>query len=222
MVAVRERLEYEVSYWDHRARQLEQQETAGHTPKLNSARARVRAEELTERLARRTLELEQERQISSLPPIVIGGAIVVPQGLIDQLDGIVPTGPNQAERARIEMSALAAVLVEERRLGFEPVDVSEEKCGYDILSRDHKTGRLRFIAVKGRAREASTVSVSKNEILSCLNKPAESWLALVLVDGQTIESPQYVPTPFTREDDFGVTAVHYAIGELLAQVTRPD
>lgn len=222
MVAVRQRLEYEVSYWDHRARQLEQQETAGHTPKLNSARARARAEELTERLARRTLELEQERQLSSLPPIVVGGAIVVPQGLIDQLDGIVPSGPSQGERVRIEMAAMATVSDEERRRGFEPVDVSAEKCGYHILSRDNRTGRLRFIVVKGRARDESTVAVSKNETLSCLNKPAESWLALVLVDGQTVDRPVYVPRPFTQGVDFGATSVNYAIDQLLVRATQLD
>ena len=222
MAAVRERLGYEISYWDNRARQLEQQETAGHTPKLNSARARARAEELTERLARRTLELEQERQLSSLPPVVIGGAIVVPQGLIDRLDGVVPAGPSPTERARIEMAAMAAVLEQEVGFGFEPVDVSADKCGYDVLSRIPGTGRLRFIEVKGRAREASTVTVSKNEILSCLNKPSDSWLALVLVDGESVDRPRYVMTPFTREVDFGVTSVNYAVDELLDRATPLD
>ena len=62
-------------------------------------------------------------------------------------------------------------MVAERQLGFEPRDVSDEKCGYDIESRIPGDGKLRFIEVKGRTVDADTVTVSRNEILTALNKP---------------------------------------------------
>ena len=52
----------------------------------------------------------------------------------------------------------------ERALGHEPRDVSAAKVGYDVESRDGRTGRLRFIEVKGRAGDAETVTVTHQEI----------------------------------------------------------
>ena len=72
----------------------------------------------------------------------------------------------------------------ERRLGFLPKDVSDEKRGYDLESSIPGTGRLRFIEVKGRAAGAKTVTVTKNEILTALNKPDEFILAIVEYDGR--------------------------------------
>ena len=62
----------------------------------------------------------------------------------------------------------------EKQLGFIPRDVAADKCGYDVES--HSSGgdeRLRFIEVKGRAKGATTVTVTKNEILTGLNKPEQ-------------------------------------------------
>src|SRR6185437_7731944 len=85
--AVRERLLSEINHWDHRAAQIRLQEEAGKTPKLNSARARQRADDLQARLNRRMEELEQDRQLSALPPVVVGAALVIPVGLLAQLRG---------------------------------------------------------------------------------------------------------------------------------------
>ena len=66
-----------------------------------------------------------------------------------------------------------------------PTDREFEKLGYDIESRVPKTGKLRFIEVKGRAAGASTVTVTRNEILYSLNKPEDFILGIVefQVDG---------------------------------------
>ena len=66
-----------------------------------------------------------------------------------------------------------------RQLGFEPTDRELEKLSYDIESRDPRTGRLRFIEVKGRASGADTITVTRNEILYSLNKPEDFILAIV-------------------------------------------
>jgi hypothetical protein len=53
--------------------------------KINSGKARQRADELQARLQRRMVELELERQISPLPPVAIGGSLVIPIGLLRKL-----------------------------------------------------------------------------------------------------------------------------------------
>jgi hypothetical protein len=102
-------------------------------------------------------------------------------------------------------------------LGFVPRDVSDQKCGYDVESQVPATGALRFIEVKGRAAGAETVTLTKNEILTALNKPDEFILAVVEVDGDAAAPPRYIVQPFTREPDFGVTSVTYSLSELLAR-----
>src|ERR1035437_2423774 len=72
--------EFEINYWDGRAWKLAQQEAAGKQVKLPSFQARRRADDLRDRLRSRNRELDLEAQIDALPPVVVGGAIVVPQG----------------------------------------------------------------------------------------------------------------------------------------------
>ena len=163
-------------------------------------------------------ELADERKLAPLAPVVFGGALVVPMGLLGELqesaNNTVPTFA--ADTRTSEMAAMRAVMEQERRLGFLPVDVSAEKCGYDIESRIPGSGRLRFIEVKGRAAGADTVIITKNEILTALNKPEDYILALVEVSGDAASSLRYVRKPFGREPDFGVTCVVYRIAELLS------
>ena len=107
-----------------------------------------------------------------------------------------------------------------RRLGFELLDVSKEKRGHDIESRIAGEGRLRFLESKGRVSGAGAVTVTRNEILTCLNKPDDYILAVVEVDGdQTRVS--YVRRPFQREPGFGVESVNYNLAELLARAEAP-
>lgn len=217
MAAVKERLTTEISYWDHRAEQLKQQELAGKVnAKINSGNARQRADELTMRLQRRMEDLQQERRISPLPPNAIGGALIVPAGLLARLGGGPTSPPHAKETRHVEMVAMRAVIAAEQRLGFEPRDVAADKGGYDIESRDPKgDSRLRFIEVKGRVQGADTVTVTKNEILTALNKPDQFILAIVQVDGEQATDITYVLEPFGREPDFGVTSVNYRLSELL-------
>jgi hypothetical protein len=109
----------------------------------------------------------------------------------------------------------------ERRLGFEPVDREADRLGYDTESRAPRTGRLRFIELKGRVEGANTITVSKNEILTPVNKPDDYILAIVeFVDGAR-HRVHYARRPFRREPDFGVTSVNYDLADLLAQGQDP-
>lgn len=87
-VAVKDRLTKEITYWDHRAQELKYQEQAGRpNAKLNSDEARKRADGLQARLEKRMEELKLERQISALPPVILGGFLVVPMGLLAAMTG---------------------------------------------------------------------------------------------------------------------------------------
>jgi len=154
---------------------------------------------------------------------VIGGALVVPQGLLDRLEGKRTDAPDTfaRDRARVEQLAMEAVTEAERGLGREPRDVSAEKLGYDIESRSPSDGRLLFIEVKGREADASTVTVTKNEILTALNKPDEFVLAVVRVDKDKAQRPAYLWKPFESEPDFAVTSVTYDLDKLLAKAEAP-
>jgi hypothetical protein len=220
-VAVMDRLTKEINYWDHRAEELRVQEQAGRTPRLNSVKARQRADELQGRLKKRLADLELERQLSALPPIVVGGALVVPAGLLTHLRGAPHQDAKALETSRIEHLAMEAVMAAERRLGFEPHDVSADRCGYDIESRVPPGGQLRFIEVKGRHKDGKTITVTRNEILTGLNKPEDFILAIVLVNGDVVIEPRYLLRPFQKEPDFGVTSVNYDVGELLAKAAGP-
>jgi superfamily II DNA or RNA helicase len=222
--AVQDRLTKEISYWDHRAEQLKLQEQAGKAnARLNSDEARKRADGLEARLQKRMEELKLEKQIAPLPPVVMGGVLVVPAGLLRLMKGpgeagAVAVGGTDNEAAAAK--ARAIIMQVERELGFVPTDREKEKLGYDIESRVPGTGKLRFIEVKGRVTGAATITVTKNEILYSLNKPEDFILGIVEFDGET-HGVHYVQRPFQREPDFGVTSVNYSFAELLARAEAP-
>ena len=216
--AVKDRLTKEISYWDHRAEQLKLQEKAGASgARLNSDEARKRADALQARLHKRLQELKLEAQLSPLPPVVLGGLLVVPQGLVDAMVGRRSPVDTQEVAAR----ARAIVMEVERSLGYEPTDREFDKLGYDIESREPGTGRLRFIEVKGRASGAATITVTKNEILYSLNKPDDFILALVEFLDDARHRVSYLRQPFQREPDFGVTSVNYDFTKLLERAEAP-
>jgi superfamily II DNA or RNA helicase len=221
--AVLDRLTKEINYWDHRAAQLKEQELAGRTnAKLNSGLARQRADELTARLQKRQTEIEQERKLSALPPVVLGGAMIIPIGMLRKfLPASASTPPTFAiDTERSEMIAMNAVMDTERRLGFIPRDVSSENLGYDVESSMPGTGMLRFLEVKGRIKGAQTVTVTKNEILTALNKPDHFILAIALIESERADV-RYVRQPFSAEPDFKATSVNYDLAKLLAQAMEP-
>jgi hypothetical protein len=224
--AVKDRLTKEITYWDHRAEQLKLQEQAGKAgARLNSQEARRRADDLQARLEHRLAELDREAQISALPPVVLGGLVVVPLGLLAAMMGrklSAPTLPADTQAAAAR--ARAIVMDVERALGYEPTDREFEKLGYDIESRvvtGPDKGRLRFIEVKGRLTGSDTVTVTRNEILTSLNKPDDYILALVEFLNNHEHRVHYLRQPFHREPDFGVTSVNYDFAELLERAEEP-
>ena len=231
--AVQDRLTKEINFWDKEAIRLKDLELAGKAKRgMTSGKARLRADELQDRLKRRMEELDREGMISPAPPVVIGGALVIPQGLVDKLR----TGKEEKnvpdtfakETERVERLAVEKVMETEKTLGYMPEDVGDQKLGYDIESKlpDTEENRnkppLRFIEVKGRIKGANTVTITKNEILTGLNKPEEFILAIVSVEDENAQEPVYIRNPFGVEPDFGVTSVNYKLKELLLKGGAPS
>lgn len=220
--AVKDRMTAEIQYWDYRAADLAQKEAAGkQNARLNSKLAQRRAEELAARMQNRLSEIEKERMISPMPPSITGGALIIPKGLIHEIIGCTERDSGHVDRQSIEYAAMDAVMNIERSFGFEPQDVSRLKCGYDVESKVPKETitnsgglPLRFIEVKGRAKGSTTVTVSKNEILTALNKPDEFILAIVEVDG-SLTHTIYLKHPFTNAPDFTATSVNYDMQDLI-------
>ena len=222
---VRSRLKKEINYWDSRAFELKEEEKAGKKTRLNWQNAQRRAEELAERQKRRMDQLQQERFISSQPPRVRGGMVVIPRGLLDARK--TPSVPNQfsedpAARKAIELAAMQAVMAAERALGHAPVDVSAQKIGYDIASHDPRSGHLRFIEVKGRIDGADSVMITRQEVITSLHEPEKFILAIVSVAAGFAHEPRYVRGALVdREPSFLETAIQFDLRRLLERAEAP-
>jgi superfamily II DNA or RNA helicase len=217
---VRERLNREINYWDARGARLREEERAGRDQRINAQNAEGTAQRLVDRLHRRQEELARERQITALPPVLKGAALIIPKGLLSPATVQPVSGQHEdfsedpLARAEIERLAMAAVMATETELGNLPKDVSAEKRGYDIESRDVRSGHLRFIEVKGRTSNGREVIISKNELLTSLNSPEAFFLALVRVENGYAHPPKYVQRFFRRELGFAETAVVFNFDEL--------
>lgn len=222
--AVDTRLRAEINYWDYRAGELADREHAGKkNARLNSKQAERRANELAERLRRRMDQLERQKQLSPMPPRVVGGALVVPASMLHPATATDPNGQSAdaAAKRKTELAAMDAIMAIERELGYAPRDVSEQRgIGYDILSRvpdDMRDGDdpvTRMVEVKGRIAGGDSVTLTKNEILCALNKP-ECWLlAIVEVEGHTTKTT-YLRRPALRAPSFAENSVNYDMGRLI-------
>ena len=222
------RLRKEINYWDARAFELKEQQRTGKKTRLNWENAERRAADLAQRRRRRMAVLEQEKCISSLPPRVRGGMIVIPRGLLDARagvqDGASPAGFAQdpAARRKIELAAMEAVMAAERELGNTPEDVSARKIGYDIASYDPDVRRHRFIEVKGRVDGAGAVTITRQEIVTSLHEPEKFILAVVEVSGGIAGGPRYVRGALDeREPPFDQTAIQFNLKRLLGRAQAP-
>ena len=186
--AIKDRMRREITHLQHRTLEIAAEERAGKRPLLNSENVRRQAEALTDRLELRLADIARQRDIAPLPPEICGAALVVPESLFEDDDtdtGVPDKARDSADaltRAEIETKAMQAVMAQERSLGFEPHDVSSENRGYDIESRDPKSGSLRFIEVKGRRADAHAITITRNEMLAALNAAESFILAAVLVE----------------------------------------
>ncbi|WP_374258747.1 helicase-related protein [Aquabacterium sp.] len=229
LTAVHERLVKEINYWSDRYIKLQDDIAAGKDVRLTLENVRRTIDDLTARRESREKELLAMRHVISATPVVVGGALVIPAGLLAQRKGEPESAASWTAdanaRARVEWVAMKVVMDAERALGHEVIDVSAQKCGWDVTSLpkaiDGKLPASRHIEVKGRAKGQSTITVTRNEILYGLNQADKFILAIVLVEGEQYEGPYYVRQPFTQEPDWAETSKNLDLNALLARAQPP-
>lgn len=201
--AVKSRLLTEITYCDREAHKFKDKD------KIKSEKFTQRADELENRLRQRLNEIKLEREIFAAAPVIVGDALIVPRGY---------TGENTFSfnvdaRSKIEKIAMQAVMKIEKSLGNFPVDCSAKKCGYDIESVAPDKNFVRFIEVKGRTADADTVTVTTNEIVTALNAPENFILAVVKVDGNSV-NVVYLKKTFSWQPDLASESSNYQISTL--------
>jgi hypothetical protein len=205
---------------------LKEDQEAGKDVRLNLENARRTVADLGSRLDNRKKELQSMRHVTSSTPVALGGALVIPAGLLRTLRGESPDedgsafSADPAARARIEKLAMDAVRRAEESRGCRVVDVSSQKCGWDLTSYpsavDGKQPEARHIEVKGRAQGAVTVTVTRNEMLYALNQADKFLLSIVLVgETEDVDGPYYLRNPFEAEPGWGVSSINFDIKALL-------
>ncbi|MGW8159023.1 MAG: helicase-related protein [Desulfoprunum sp.] len=229
--AVHERLTTEINFWTDRYIRLSEDQAAGKDVRLNLENVRRTLTDLESRLESRKKELQSMRHVTSATPVVLSGALVIPAGLLKTLRGESMEDATEAvlaadpvARARIEKIAMDAVCRAEEAQNCQVVDVSAQKCGWDVTSYppavNGKQPLARHIEVKGRAKGQTTVTVSRNEVLYALNQADKFILAIVIVDGEKAEGPYYIREPFSQEPDWAVSSINLDLGELLRRSTK--
>ena len=223
-MAVRERLEAEIRYWDLCTEEYKAKELQGKKPRISSGRARARAEELAARMARRRLELDQQADLHNNPPTIVGAALVIPQGLLDSLAGHAPDPEAVADKMETDRRGVEAVCAVERSLGRNPTPQHHSNPGFDIDSVDPVTGHHYFIEVKSHLPQTTEISVSAQQVQKAKSNPDRWRLAIASVPTDPDEAPtvRYLVEPFRDVTlHFAQTGVPMNIAHLLAAAGDP-
>jgi hypothetical protein len=227
--AVHDRLMKEIHYWTDRLEKLWADRDAGKDVRLNLQNTERTLNDLESRLESRKKELESMRHVTNSPPLVIGAAFVVPIGALRPLRGETLSAAfcaDAAARSRIEWIAMDTVRKVEEAKGHTVVDVSGQKCGWDLTSYPPANGgpqtAARHIEVKGRSKGADTITITRNEILYALNQADKFVLAIVLVEEDgSVDGPHYIHRPFDTEPGFGVSSQNFELSVLMEKSVRP-
>ncbi len=231
LAAVHDRLTKEIAFWSDRWIKLKEDQEAGRDVRLNLENARRTVADLEGRLENRKKELLSMRHVTSATPVALGGALVVPIGLLRRLRGDSPSdygssfSNDPVARARIERLAMDAVRHAEEACGCRVVDVSAQKCGWDLTSYpapvEGKLPEVRHIEVKGRFQGADTVTITRNEMLYGLNQADKFLLAIVLVgENEAVNGPHYLRNFFESEPGWGVASINFEMKALLARAEQ--
>jgi len=138
-------LDYLIGKLDADLAELYEREARGEKvdlPIRNKEELKRRYEEAMKKLER---EIEQEQSLSMSTPELL------------TIIRVIPEKNEMVESEEIEMIGMEIAMQYEKENGREPEDVSKENLGFDIRSKNEKTGEIRYIEVKARAGEGEVV-----------------------------------------------------------------
>ena len=222
--AVEERLNTEIQHWDRLAGGYKQQELNGEKPKRSSEYARRRADEMADRKQVRLAELALEEDLVNRPPEAVAAALVIPQGLLDEVTGGQPT-LTPGDTMETDRRAVDAVLASERRLGREPLEMDHNNPGFDIISRDPGTGVLYYIEVKGHKPTTPEIKVGLRQVRQGKQHPKRFRLAVVEVPDDPNAEPKvgYLIRPFDGYNlHFAQANLPLKVSDLMTQAVEPQ
>ncbi len=162
--------------------QLQTQKEAGSQEPGLDGRIKMledKLDELNNRLERRRVELQKERECTISSIQHLGSAWVLPHP-----ERETPTGRRMVSDPETERIAVQAVIRYEEARGWRVLSVEKENRGFDLISRrphpeDPDTAiEVRFIEVKGRA-SVDEVALSPNEFRTAERLKKDYWLYAV-------------------------------------------
>lgn len=203
--AVHARLTDAARYWANRARAAQEQVDSGKKVRVRPETLFERADELERRRVERLLELDREAQVAPSAPVIVGAALVIPQGMLDAIgqghgNQTPEIGPYALDPKEVEMRAVRAVMAFELELGRKPTEMPPNNPGFDIKSLTANGSPL-FVEVKGRSIGADTFVVTQNELRFAANVPESYVLAMVEVstNGPEHDVVRYLRQPYGLE-----------------------
>jgi len=200
-----------------------EKERAGERPRDSSDSLHRKAVELDHRLRDRLDVIDRQLQMSAKPPRLEAAALVLP---IDMVEGDIPAdAPIHAKETKtVERRGVDLVMVQERKLGRNPVEQSFNNEGFDILSGLPDGSRI-HIEVKARIEGAKDFFISHSEVLTGKNTAPRYRLALVKVSqaGPAHDEVRYLDDPFatTYLGDFDATGVRGDWAKQWAKGAKP-
>ena len=165
-----------------------------------------------------------ESDLHSSPPNIVAAALIIPQGLLDQLAGTPPDPKETADKMETDRRAVAAVLAAEQALGRIPEAQSHSNPGFDVLSIDPDTGIRYFIEVKGHLPRTTEISVSAQQVQKARSNPVRWRLAVVSVpdDPHTEPTVRYLVDPFHDYTlHFAESKISLKVADLLSAAISP-
>jgi hypothetical protein len=180
LAAVHERLVKEINFWSDRYIKLQDDIAAGKDVRLTLENVRRTIDDLTARRESREKELLAMRHVISATPVMPGRLAGHSRGPAGKRKGQPGWTADADARARVEQIAMRAVMNAERALGHDVIDVSAEKCGWDVTSLpkalDGKLPPSRHIEVKGRAKgRARSPSRATKSSTGSTRQTSSSW-----------------------------------------------
>jgi hypothetical protein len=175
-------------------------------------------------MARRRLELDLQADLHNNPPIIVGAALVIPQGLLDSLAGHAPPAEAVADKMETDRRGVEAVCEAERAIGRTPTPQHHSNPGFDIDSVDPETGVHYFIEVKSHLPQTTEISVSAQQVQKAKSNPERWRLAIASVPTNPNEDPtvKYLVEPFRDVTlHFHQTKVPLSVAGLLSEAKPP-
>ncbi len=164
-------LEYLIGKLDEELAELYEKQAGGEKMSLPISNKEEQKRKYEISMKELKKEIEQEQSLSMSMPELLTVIKVIPENT------------EMVESEDVERIGMETSMEYERQHRRSPEDVSKENLGFDIRSRDEKTGEIRFIEVKARA-SAEEVALTFNEWIKA-NRFKDQYFLYVVVNTVT-------------------------------------